>query len=108
MSSQLERLTKLAGFDPAKRPKVTDEILKEVMGEIQEKREELARKRARDLMEQALKLHEEMEKEEKEFIRQKAKFNKELGKILNQLEGDLRQAGVAQENQPEEVVQETE
>lgn len=107
MSDQTARLSKLAGFDVAKKPKVTDDIMKEVMGEIQEQREEKAKEKARGLITKALELHEEMVKAESEFKRQKAKFEKELGKVLNQLENDLRQASgqAPVEEEPEEATE---
>lgn len=107
MADQTERLVSLAGFDPAKQPKVTEQIFKEVMSDIQKERADKAKAKARELIVKALDLREQMAKAEREFAQQKAKFEKELGKILNQLEQDLNQAAggqppVEEEEQPQE------
>jgi negative regulator of genetic competence, sporulation and motility len=100
--SPTERLVGLAGDDVLKRPKVTEEIFKEVMSEIRKERSDKAKAKARELIVKALDLQEQMEKAEKEFRSQKAKFEKELGKILNQLENDLNQAAGGQPPAQEE------
>ena len=107
MSDQSRRLAELAGFDPAKKPKVTEEILKEVISDIQEKREEEAKKKAYELMTKAIQLNDEMIKAEAEFNRQKTKFEKELKKVINMLENDLRQASgqAPVEGEPEEATE---
>ena len=94
------RLTKLAGFDPAKKPKMTNALLKEVLDELQETREQQAKERARSLLQKAIELREGMVKAEKEFNSQKQKFDKELGKILNQLESDLNRSSQAPGGDP--------
>lgn len=99
MANSTERLTNLVGFDPAQHPKVTDEIFKEVMQDINEARAEKAKEKARGLLEQAFELRGQMAKARSEFERQEKKFEKELGKILNRLESELRGATLAPETQ---------
>ena len=82
----------LGGKDPAKRPTLTDEILKKALDELDEKRAEQALEKARELIGKAVELRQQAYKAEQEFNRNKAKFDKELGKLLNQLRVGVEQA----------------
>jgi hypothetical protein len=97
MANSTERLKTLVGFDPAQRPKVTDDIFKEVMQDINEERAAIAKDKARTLLTQAFELREQMVKARSDFERQEKKFEKELGKILNRLESELRGSPPAEE-----------
>lgn len=88
--SPTERLTSMVGFDPAGSPKLTDDIFKEVMKDINEERAEKAKAKAKGLLEQAFALREQMAKARRDFEGQEKKFNKELNKLLNRLESELR------------------
>lgn len=85
-----ERLQTIAGFDAAKGFPMSDELFKEVLEEVNEGRKEEAKKRARDLLTQALDIREQMVKAERAFTGQQKKFQKTLGKLLNRLEAQLR------------------
>jgi hypothetical protein len=89
MADNTERLEKLMGFDVVKRQGITKEIFKEVLGEVQEKRMEEAKTAAREQISKAIELREKMHKVKREFDGQMRKFDKDLGKLLNQLEAGL-------------------
>jgi hypothetical protein len=99
--SNTEKLLELAGFDPAKRPNLTDDILQEALKELQESRKKVALDKARELIKKAVELREQAYKAEQEFNRQRKKFDDELGKLLNQLRTGVEQA--QQEQQTEKV-----
>ncbi len=93
--SNTEKLLELAGFDPAKKPGLTEEILGEALKEVQELRKQEALNRARDLIKKAVELRQQAYRAEQDFNKQKKKFDEELGKLLNQL-----RVSVEQETQP--------
>jgi hypothetical protein len=95
-----ERLSDITGFDPARRPKLTEDLFREVMDDIRQEREEKAQKRARETMLKAIELREQAAKVEKDFRNQMAKFEKELGKLLNQIEQDLQGGGQTPQEEP--------
>jgi hypothetical protein len=98
---QVERLKNLVGFDPVRQPRLTNEIFREVMEEINATRAEKARSRARELLEKAFLLREQMAKARSDFERQEAKFDKELGKILSRLESEIHGSNSPAEEEPE-------
>ena len=85
-----ERLSSMVGFDPAKHPQVTDDVFKKVMKDIKEERAEKAAEKAKGLLEQAFALSGQMAKAASDFKRQEKKFDKELGKLINRLESELK------------------
>jgi vacuolar-type H+-ATPase subunit H len=93
--SNIDKLLELAGFDPAKKPGLTEEILGEALKELQESRKKEALEKARELIKKAVELRQQAYKAEQEFNKQKKKFDDELGKLLNQL-----RVGVEQVTQP--------
>jgi len=84
-----ERLQELLGFDAAKKGTLTSELFGEVVKEIQEERQKEAKARAKEHLVKAMQLREQMEKARKDFEGQYKKFEKELGNILNQIQGIL-------------------
>ncbi len=87
---QVERLVKLVGFDPVKRPTPTDELMRKVLGEMQEERTKIAEGHVKEQLKLAVQAREDMHKLKKEFDGQHRKFEENLGKILNGLESSLR------------------
>lgn len=81
------RLRDLVGFDPTRKQHPTTELLARVKGKITEKREAAAEEAAEKIIEQAMGLAEQASGAEKQFNQNKAKWNKELGKLLNNLQG---------------------
>ena len=113
MSNQedkVKKIVELTGFDPVKKQPITEEIFKQVVKEFQEQRVEEAVKKARELLGKLFELRETRDKAEKEFNGHLKRFDKEAGKILNQIENDLRRSsgqqtqeeGTSEENQPVE------
>jgi len=103
--SNTDKLLDLLGGkdkDPAKRPTLTDEILKKALDELEEKRTEQALEKARELIGKAVELRQQAYKAEQEFNRNKAKFDKELGKLLNQLRTGVDQAIQGAEDKEED------
>ena len=98
--SNTEKLLEFAGFDPAKKPSLTDDILKEALKEIQENRKKEALDKARELVKKAFELREQAYRAEQEFGKQRKKFDDELGKLLNQLRVGVEQATQPQQEQP--------
>jgi hypothetical protein len=82
-----DRLQELLGFDAAKRGTLTSELFGEVVKEIQEERAKEAKSRAKEHLVKAMQLREQMEKARKDFENQYKKFEKELGSVLNQVQG---------------------
>lgn len=87
--SNAEKLTTLLDFDPAKRPSLTQELFGEVVKEIKEERAKEAKVKAKEQLVKAMQIRESMAKAEKDFNGQKQKMEKELGKVLNQIQGIL-------------------
>ena len=85
----LDKLTTILGFDPSKKGKLTQELLKDVQKEFLDKRTEEAKTRARTAITQAIQLQEQMRKSEKEFNQARDKFNKELEKAIKEIENSL-------------------
>jgi len=54
----VERLTNLAGFDPAKAPKITRGLFQEVMDDLTKERSDKAKEKARGLITKAIELRE--------------------------------------------------
>jgi predicted RNA-binding Zn ribbon-like protein len=88
LSGNIERLTKVLGFDPAKAS--GGNVFSEALNEVQKKRTEATKAKAMELIESAIKLREEMDGLERQFGGQKKKFEKELGKVLNRIESMAR------------------
>lgn len=87
--NSVEKLSDLLTFDPAKRSTLTQELFGEVVAEIKEERAKEAKIKAKEQLIKAMQLREQMAKAEKEFNNQKQKMEKELGKVLGQIQGIL-------------------
>ena len=87
-----DRLVDLLGFDPAKKPTIgdkTSKLFQDTLKELTEEREKKAKEEAKTLMQKAMQLQEERAKARKQFQGADQKFEKELGKILNQINSML-------------------
>lgn len=89
VSKSAEKLEGLLGFDPTKRGTLTQELFKEVVQEISKERTDKAKAQAKEHLTKAIQLREGMVKAEKDFNKEKQKFEKELGKVMNQIQGIL-------------------
>jgi hypothetical protein len=87
--SNSDKLAAMLEFDAAKRPTLTGELFGEVVKEIKEERAKDAKAKAKEQLVKAMQIREGMAKAEKEFNGQKQKMEKELGKVLNQIQGIL-------------------
>jgi hypothetical protein len=89
----LDRLSDVLGFDPTKRPMLKDgkagKLFQDTLAELTKERDEKAKTQAKEIITKAIGLADEWKKAEKQFMQNKAKFVKELGKLLNQLNGML-------------------
>jgi DNA replication protein DnaD len=84
-----ERLQEMLGFDPVGKAGLTQDLFSEVVKEIQEERTKEAKAKAKEYLIKAMQLREQMEKAKRDFDTQYKKFEKELGKVLNQIQGIL-------------------
>ena len=96
-----EKLQELLNFDPAKRPTLTQELFAEVVKEITDERVKTAKIKAKEELVKASQLREQMVKVKKEFENQYNKMEKDLGKMLNQIQGIL--SGKPPEEEKEEA-----
>jgi hypothetical protein len=88
--SAADKLTELLGFDPVKRPTLGPKggkLFAEALAEITKERDEKAKAQAAELFRKAIALSEERNKSKKAFQQADQKFEKELGKVLNQIQG---------------------
>lgn len=84
-----DKLATLLEFDAAKHPTLTQELFGEVVKEIREERVKGAKIKAKEQLVKAMQLREQMSKAVKDFNGQQQKMERELGKILNQIQGIL-------------------
>lgn len=83
------KLSELLKFDPGKRHPVSTELFAEALKEITEEREESTKKVVKELLSKGMDLRQQMVTAEKQFNTAKRKFDKELGKIIKQVQGML-------------------
>lgn len=102
------KLQELLGFDPIKKGTLTSELFSEVVKEIQEERLKEAKVRAKEHLVKAIGLREQMEKARRDFANQEKKFEKELGKVLNQIQGILSGKNPDEEKEESEGAKEGE
>jgi len=93
----VDRLVDLVGLDPAKKPTPTQELFQQVAEEYRQGRLEVAKEAAASLFKRAIECREKMYKLRRESDAQFAKFEKELGKIMNQIESGLQQVATPPE-----------
>ena len=103
-----DKLQELLGFDAAKKGTLTSELFGEVVKEIQEERAKKAKEQAKEHLVKAMALREQMEKARKDFEGQAKKFDKELGKVLNQIQGILTGRNPDEEKEEKECANEGE
>lgn len=87
--SAAEKLTELLGFDPNKRPSLGQKggkLFTEALADIVKERDEKAKAAATELFRKAIQLSDERNKARKAFQQADQKFEKELGKVLNQIQ----------------------
>jgi CRISPR/Cas system CSM-associated protein Csm2 small subunit len=84
-----DKLQELLTFDAAKKHNLTQELMSEVVKEITEERVKEAKTRAKEQLVKAMQLREQMAKAKRDFDNQYQKMEKELGKIMNQIQGIL-------------------
>lgn len=95
------KLADILGFDAAKHPSVTQETLQEALTEILDLRKVEAIRKAKEVLTKAIDLRRQMAQAEREFTKNQKKFDKELGKLISQLERSVSpQPG--DEDEPEE------
>lgn len=87
-----DRLVERLGWDPAKRASVTKDLFEELIVEAQAKRLEEAKEAARGKLAKAMELRQKVSEIEKKFRGERQKFEKEIGKLLNEIEGGFSQS----------------
>lgn len=81
------RLVEMLGFDPGKgRLSLTQDVMKEVTGEFLQERADEAKKKAKELIREAMELRASRVKAEREFNKSVQKFDKSLGRVMAQIE----------------------
>lgn len=96
-----DRLTALLGFDPTKRPQLGPKggrLFTEALADIVKERDEKAKVQATELFRKAIQLSDERKKARAQFNQADQKFEKELGKVLSQVESLVN----GTEQQPEQ------
>lgn len=88
-SNNSDKLATMLAFDAAKSPTLTQALFGEVVKEIQEERAKDAKSKAKEQLVKAMQIREQMVKASKEFGNQQQRMEKELGKVLNQIQGVL-------------------
>lgn len=81
-----DALADVLGFKPGSHPSPTAELFAEVAKELNEERTKKAKERAKELLTKAIDLRTQRDNAEKQFRAQVAKFDKELGKLMKQIE----------------------
>lgn len=104
--SASDKLTELLGFDPTKRPTLGPKggaLFTEALADIVKEREEKAKTQATELFRKAITLSDERKKARAQFNQADAKFEKELGKVLSQIQALVSGNEPPAENEKEEV-----
>lgn len=86
MPDNVERLVDVLGFDPAKGGGADNAIIQEALQEIKDEQAKAKKAKAKEQLLKAAELRKKMVEAERQFEGQKKKFDKELGKVLNQIE----------------------
>ena len=88
--SASDKLNAMLGFDPTKRATlgpVGSDLFKDALSDIVKERQEKAKALATELFRKAITLQEERKKAHRAFQQADHKFEKELGKVLNEIQG---------------------
>jgi hypothetical protein len=103
--SNAERLTDLLTFDPGRGVPLTGKAFAKVVREIKREKLATAQQQAKDLLVRAMDLQKQKTDAKRVFERQEKKFDKELGKVLKQIDNLLKgrpiNHGQKQENNQE-------
>lgn len=102
------RLAQLLEFDPGKEPGITKDAFADVLKELAEERREKAKAKAREVIVKASELRKKMVAARREFDKQEAAFNKELGKLLGQLQAAVNGKPQPPEGQEDQTSEPTE
>lgn len=100
-SPKVIALIQKLGFDPAKQPTGDARILSKVMDKIKAEREALVEKQVEDLVRKLMEIRQTMDKAKKEFDKQYQKHEKEVAKLLTDL--DRIASGGADDPPPEDA-----
>lgn len=103
MNSNLERLNEMLGFDASKKEGISNSVFKNALSKIENERKMEAELRAEDLLRKALELVDQATKIDREYQKSKQKVDKELGRILGQLNQGSNENGSRQEPAEEET-----
>ena len=98
--SPADRLIDLLGFDPTKQPTLgpkNGDLFKEALAEILKERNDKARAKATELFRKAITLSEDRKKARQAFNKADQTFEKELGKVLSQIQSLVSGAEIAPE-----------
>ena len=85
MDSQMERVSKLLGFNPQELG-VAD-AFKQALDEVKKERADAAKAKVKEKLVRLLDLQKQREEVKKKFAADDKKFEKEVGKLLAELEG---------------------
>lgn len=91
-------MTKLLGSDPAQGVSITAAILQEAVKELHEEDNKERKIKAKELLVRAKDLRKQMVKAKKEYLQQEQKAEKELSKLVSQIER-IAAGGVEEEPQ---------
>lgn len=83
---RVAQLCEKLGFDPARQATGDAGLLADVVKEIQQEREKEVKTKVKELLVLAMQVRKQMDDARKKFEREWAKMEKELGKILGDLE----------------------
>lgn len=88
--SNADKLAGMLTFDPIKRVPLAGEAFSKVVEEIKKERVEEGTKQAKELLLKAMDFQKQKVDAKKRFEQQDKKFDKELGKILRQIDNLLQ------------------
>ena len=97
----LKSLEEIIGFNPTKRPTPTATLFAEVAADLNKERVEKAKTQAKELITKAIDLTTQRDELEKKFRKEVERFDKELGKLMGQID----QLSQGKEPQPEPEAQ---
>ncbi len=95
-NANVDRLTRILGYDPSKGSSVAGAFA-DALKEIDEERAKETKAKAKDFLVKAIELRRKMAETKRQFASQEKKFDKELGKLLNNIES----LSAGREPQPE-------
>lgn len=81
-----DRLTALLGYDPGKGVGITKDAFQSVLDDLQKERSDESRAKAKELLKKAIELRKQQHALRVEFVKKDAAADKELNKLVNQLE----------------------